>query len=336
MLRRKRGADYDLSDSDDDDEARRRMKQKEFAKMRKALLADERIGKIAENPKRQAFLRSIEDRNSDDEMDFDEPLTQMEDETQASGPQDQQSVEGAEQSTLESVADSTRGSLKRKASDEESAPVSRLPPHLRRTTMEKRPASLAEIRDSLSFLIEEPNSLASHAGADESDDELDIDNASSATTEAPASRDANKENRQPFQARRSSASMAVIDRISLKRNSSLGTTTSTTTSTTRLAFASDTISSAPLFRVPALLRRATTNSGLSASISHTERLAGGAEAKTLKRTASKSSGVNYFARESERQKQLLVGEQRREQRIVKGATRRRNVVGDLLGRGSFD
>jgi len=49
-LRRKRGADQgDLWDSDDEDEAavrRRAAKQKEFAKMRKALLADEKIGKI--------------------------------------------------------------------------------------------------------------------------------------------------------------------------------------------------------------------------------------------------------------------------------------------------
>ena len=46
-LRRKRGADYDLSDSDDDGEARRAMKRREFARMRKALLeGNEDIGKI--------------------------------------------------------------------------------------------------------------------------------------------------------------------------------------------------------------------------------------------------------------------------------------------------
>lgn len=48
-LRRKRGAGVDLLDSDDEDEAiarRRAAKQREFAKMRKALLADEKIGKI--------------------------------------------------------------------------------------------------------------------------------------------------------------------------------------------------------------------------------------------------------------------------------------------------
>jgi mediator of replication checkpoint protein 1 len=51
-LRRKRGADYELSDSDDDDggAARRRMKRREFAKMRKALLEDEAVGKIGTSP----------------------------------------------------------------------------------------------------------------------------------------------------------------------------------------------------------------------------------------------------------------------------------------------
>jgi mediator of replication checkpoint protein 1 len=47
MLRRKRGADLDdLSDSDDEAAERRRRKQLEFARMRKALLEDEHIGKI--------------------------------------------------------------------------------------------------------------------------------------------------------------------------------------------------------------------------------------------------------------------------------------------------
>ncbi len=47
MLRRKRGAgDYDLSDSDDGGEAKRRMKRRQFAKMQKALFADERVSNI--------------------------------------------------------------------------------------------------------------------------------------------------------------------------------------------------------------------------------------------------------------------------------------------------
>jgi hypothetical protein len=49
-LRRKRGADFELSDSDDDAAERRRRKQLEFARMRKALMADEKIGKIGNTP----------------------------------------------------------------------------------------------------------------------------------------------------------------------------------------------------------------------------------------------------------------------------------------------
>lgn len=46
-LRKKRGAaDLDLSDSDYDEEARRRAKRNREAKLRRALLADERIEKI--------------------------------------------------------------------------------------------------------------------------------------------------------------------------------------------------------------------------------------------------------------------------------------------------
>jgi mediator of replication checkpoint protein 1 len=51
MLRRKRGGDMlDLDDSDDDLAERRRRKQEEFARMRNALLADEKVGKIGRLP----------------------------------------------------------------------------------------------------------------------------------------------------------------------------------------------------------------------------------------------------------------------------------------------
>lgn len=47
-LRRKRAAEFDLSDSDDEVEARKRRKRNEFARMKKALLQDENIGKIGQ------------------------------------------------------------------------------------------------------------------------------------------------------------------------------------------------------------------------------------------------------------------------------------------------
>ncbi len=45
-FRRKRGADFDLSDSDDGEEARRIMKRRKEMRLRRALLADEKLEKI--------------------------------------------------------------------------------------------------------------------------------------------------------------------------------------------------------------------------------------------------------------------------------------------------
>src|SRR4051794_41591210 len=115
MLRRRRGADYDLSDSDDGGEARRRMKRKEFAKMRKALLSDERIGKIAENPKRQAFLRAIEDRGSEDEMDFLDDFAEQEETTDSQFQS--QAAEDSQQRVPDSQPETVMGPPKRKRSD---------------------------------------------------------------------------------------------------------------------------------------------------------------------------------------------------------------------------
>ncbi|KAG4440535.1 hypothetical protein IFR05_004005 [Cadophora sp. M221] len=330
MLRRKRGADYDLSDSDDGGEARQRRKRKEFAKMRKALLADERIGKIAENPKRQAFLRAIEDRGSEDEMDFLEDFAEQ-DEGTDSQSQSQSQGEGAPQVVPDSQPTSM-GPPKRKHSDDSADSQNRAPPHLRRTKPGKKPSNLSEIRESLSSLIEEPNAvLAPEDSGSESEDELEIEGGE----DLGPSKEKNKENRDPFALRRTKVS--VVDRISLKRASS-----SSISNSTKLAF---TVSSSTAgFKVPPLLRRATTNNSLASStsssvsggMSGTERMAGGAGNEGVKRGGGKNSGVNYFARESERRAAVAKTEKRREMKMVKGAQNRRKVVGGLFGGGKFE
>jgi hypothetical protein len=127
MLRRKRGADYDLSDSDDGGEARRRMKRRQFAKMQKALFSDERVKKMAENPGNQAFLRTMEDRGSDDEMDFldivDAPASQG-DESQS---QSEQPEQPEQQQQRQVVPDSQPRKPLGSAGD------NRAPAHMRRT-----------------------------------------------------------------------------------------------------------------------------------------------------------------------------------------------------------
>lgn len=331
MLRRKRGADYDLSDSDDGGEARRRMRRAQEAKLRKALLEDERIGKIAENPKKMAFLRAIEDRGEDDEMDFLDDLEDDE-ETMDSQSQSQSQADSCQKEVLQ-VSDSqpstVMGPPKRKLS-QDSEIEKRLPPHLRRTKPAKRPSNLSEIRESLSSLIEEPNTMVISHESSGSDSEEEDDN--SGADERRKQKD--KENRDPFASRRKD-NIAVVDRISLKRASS-----STVSTTTRLAFAAP--PSTPGFKVPALLRRTTTNSSISSGsstsgVSGTERMAGGLgdEAKFAKK-AGKNSGVNYFARENERKMKVEESEKRRKEKRWKGAEGRRKVVGGLFGMGKFE
>ncbi|KAI1762867.1 MRC1-like domain-containing protein [Hypoxylon sp. FL1150] len=342
MLRkRRRGGgnnDFDLSDSDDGGEARRRMKRRQFAKMQKALFADERIGKIAENPRNAAFLKSIEDRNSDDEWDIGEEMAN------AAAQDDESQSQGQEQTAVPSTAEEqaipnsqpTSGERKR-AHAEEHAP--RPPPNARRTKNGVRPSSLTDVRKELSNLLEDPNGSAAsivpatEIGSDDSEDE----EASPATTSSSAS--SNKENRRP------SADVAVVDRIKLKRESS----SSLSTSNGRLAFAASSSSAgAGGFKVPALLRRATTNSlmsnssstststGTSAASTPTTTKTGGEESRVLKKTAGKRSGINYFARENERRAAVADKEKRREARKWKGAEGRSKVVGGLFGGGKFE
>jgi mediator of replication checkpoint protein 1 len=329
MLRRKRGADYDLSDSDDGGEARRRMRRTQEAKLRKALLEDERIGKIAENPKKMAFLRAIEDRGEDDEMDF---LDDRDDADETVDSQSQLQVDASQKEVLlvsDSQPNPAMGPPKRKLS-QDSEIEKRLPPHLRRSKPAKRPSNLSEIRESLSSLIEEPNTIVMSHESSGSDSEQENDDSGSDTRRIRK----DKENRDPFASRRKD-SIPVVDRISLKRASSNSVST-----TTRLAFAAP--SSTPGFKVPALLRRTTTNSSISSgsstsSVSGTERMAGGFgdEAKFAKK-AGKHSGVNYFARENERKMKVEESEKRRKEKWWKGAEGRRKVVGDLFGMGKFE
>ncbi|KAM0200283.1 hypothetical protein ACHAPA_003380 [Fusarium lateritium] len=310
MLRRKRGEGYDLDDSDDDGEARRRMKRRNFAKMHKALFADERVKKMAEKPGNAAFLKTIEDRGSDDEMDF---LDAPEETNEPS--QSQSQSQGEETSNTQTVPDSQPQKVLGPADNRPAA-------HLRRTKDGKKPSNIGEVRETLSDLLEEPHGSvipATEAGSDSEDE-----------GGAPSQTRSDKEN-DGSNARR--GRVAIVDRISLKRNSS------SNVSASRLAFATASSSS---FKVPALLRRATTNSLVSGTASTTTSSApstqasGFGEEAKIKKGASKKSGVHAFARDSERRAKLEQNERKREERKVKGAERRIGVVGGLLGKGSFD
>ncbi|KAL8327349.1 hypothetical protein RB597_003597 [Gaeumannomyces tritici] len=330
MLRRKRGNDYDLSDDDDGGEARRRMKRRQFAKMQKALFADERVSKVAENPRTSAFMRTIEDRGSDDE-DMDDLLV-----IQPAKP------ESSEEDSQETADDSIPDSQPKQ--QQAMAPPPRLPGPQRRTVDSKKPSNLGEIRESLSNLLEDQRSMSMISATDVGSD-------SEGEDRVPES--SNKENQNP----RRRATVAVVDRISLKRSGSSTSDASApgglrrTGSGSRAAFVM-TGGGSGSFKVPALLRRATSNSVASVSSSTASSTgvtsgpaaaaagggggAGFGEDAKIKKNASKRSGINYFARETERLAVLAEKEKRREARKWKGAEGRSKVVGGLFSAGKFE
>lgn len=324
MLRRKRGADFDLSDSDDDGEARRRRKRREFAKMRKALLENENVGKIAEDPKKQAFLRSIEDRDEEDFNFLDQPAEdsfRVEMDTQEDGESQSQLM--TQQPSQPELSEAHTTTQKRPL--QESKPDTgnmRPPAPQRRTQAPKKPASLAEIRESVSFLIEEPGAFNT------------ADPSSSASEDESTNNIENHSN-----PRRISAN-PIIDRLVLKRAESASTSAST-----RLAFhnAAAAQSAVGNFKVPSLLRRATTSQLAAADNNHgittaaTERAAGGGEkGDFIRKGGSKKCSVNYFSRESEKRAVVEGVERRMRLDIEKQARSRRAGLGKLVHSGSFD
>lgn len=313
------GADYDLSDSDDGSEAKRRAKRKQFERMQKALFADERVSKVAENPRNMAFLKSLEDMDgSDDEMDFladmDHPLVDAQESSQSQGDRERDSsiVPDSQPVTTAAV-------------------MPQNPRRANRNHMVK-PRNMTAIRESLSDLLEDSQGFSAtarldtrHGGeacmsqlADESDeDELSV-------YRAPSS---DKEN---HIADNGKQKKGIVDRVALSRQNSSSSSTSSvlegveTGTGGRMAFVAP--SSSSTARVPALLRRATTNSSLLStntgsdtavtgsgiSSSKSKELPSAAAAiattsggfgedvKLKKRNTSKTSGVSYLARENER------------------------------------
>ena len=188
---------------------------------------------------------------------------------------------------------------------------------------------MSEIRESVSFLLEDHNASIIPATEAGSDDEMD-------ENQRPSTSHSNKENTTPgTNPRRTAAKPVVIDRMSLKRQSS-----SNLSATSKLAFAMAAGAGSTGFKVPALLRRATTNSLASATSSSstgTSTSAGrfGDEGK-IKRTAGKRSGVSALARETERRAAMQENEKRREAKKWKGDEKRGRAVGGLFGSGKFE
>ena len=315
--------------------------------MRKALLTDEKLGKIAEDPKKMAFLRAVEDREDEEDLGIgwdvlDKPEEKHEEES---------TQEVADSQTQPANTENTK--TKRKRPLQESLPdAANRPPPAARRTKTKKPATLAEIRESVSFLIETPESTSFQSHASSSSD---IDSDSENPTSPPAIQPPHRNNEEeqdnsnstkdlmpppplprPHQNPRRTPAAPIIDRLSLKRAS-----TTDTHSTTRLAFAAPMTSQHTTFHVPSLLRRASTSNLAPVDKSHgittfaaTEQAAGGGDAMGkgayVKRGGRKGSSILGQAREVERRAVVEGVERRRVEERERVAGLRRE---GFLGRG---
>lgn len=338
-LRRRMGAedDFDLDDSDDERMARRRAKQREFARMRKALLADEKVGELAENPKKAAFFRAIEDRDVEDDFDLDFL-------DEESGPHSQQDS-SSQDVGMEAQSEDGRNNKRKRPFEPSAADIANHPPpHLRRTKasgLSKRPTTLAEIRETLSFLTEQPeyDSFNEDAAMDVDENPAD-DNAE----DTDASREGQFVRRLsddgfaiPIHPRRTRG--PVVDRLALLRQASSNSASAASAPTAaRPAFhsGSDVDFANVGFRPPPLIRRATassTSSSGSSVTSTTSRVQKAAAGPTV----AKKGAVNYYtaARERERERELKA-KQRSGPSSISALLSKRSGLGAIGGKGQWD
>jgi len=335
-LRRQRGGAFDL-DSDEDEQINesRRRKQREEARKRRLLLDDEKLGKFDGNQKKEAFLRAIEDRDEFDEMDL---LDGKEVDTEevipdSQDPASQQATQTGEAQPLTTISGNA---LKRKQDEQSQGvdrPAKRLPGPLRRTLHSafQKPASLDEVRESLSFLIDEPNAREERAALSEDeydgvddqdmeDIERDMEQAQRETSAAPE--------RAPYSARRTAAKPEIVDRLLLRNSSS---NTNDSAAANNLAFQSGSMRSFGSFKAPSLLRRATTNqTTTSASAAMPPPALKRDGSSNIRMGGSKKSSINYASREAERRVIVEKAEGARLDNVKRIASMRRSG-----GLGSF-
>ena len=319
--------------------------------MRRELLvnSDERIGKIAQDPKKNAFLHAIEDRDDEEEVDLDLEYHESNEESQSQS----QTVEAVQQDPspelqVVSQKDKQSRELVNKQPLEPTGPdtlnrASTGTNSRRKGMPGRRPQTLAEIRDSVSFLIEDPVDARAPVSDSESDteaqenldqkdadafaDELDgvdvdddddMDDFIVQDEEPTVEKSIFKKpgmpaSRAPFTERRTKPRGPVVDRLSLMRQSS--SSTSASSGSGKMAFFTSSAGSGSSFKVPSLLRRATTNSSLNSDTSisatgvttKTERGAAGSEKEMIRKgTGGQKSSVGYYqnSRVQQREEQM--------------------------------
>ncbi|SMQ45253.1 unnamed protein product [Zymoseptoria tritici ST99CH_3D7] len=341
-LRRKQANMFDLDEDEDDLAVRRRqMRQREEARKRKLLLQDDNIAGLAEGKHskgKDAFLKAIAD---DDERDDD--LLDLSDVDEADVPPESQPSQQQETSTP--VLREVSGN-KRQLDD---AAAERPPAKARRTQASafRAPTSLLEVQESVSFLLEESHSLpAGPTVLDISSDSENEDLQSDATEDEEDDLETERQRqndggfapdqikmpppRLPASQRRTAPQPAVVDRLSLKRVAS-----ATESAHARTAWA------APAggigFKVPSLLRRATTSAASGANERGVTTSNGlSRENSGMKMGGTKKSSLAYQARAEERKSIVEASAKRRAENTARIAKLRRNASSgfgqDMAGR----
>lgn len=318
-LRKRAGRDrLDLSDSEDEAETRARRKRAEFARMQKALMSDENIGKIAENPKQQAFFKTLADFADDADYDFlemPEPKSIYAEESQS---QSQEQTEQDSEAVVvpDSQEDAMGGMpppnpLKRK-SPEHTQKENRPPPNLRRSdnSLPRRPITLADVQHSVSELLEDSRVVVPDSQyLSDSDSELEI-------THQPAVR------------------KPVVDRLSLSRQATLEETNADSSAAGQAFYAPSRVGAG--FRIPSLIRQATSNLSSMSEGGSSVRTTSQSSEGSVRRGGTGRSNIHAQAREAERRAVLEKKEKRRKEVLrkkVDGARQmgRRSVLGDLGG-----
>ncbi|KKF96104.1 Mediator of replication checkpoint protein 1 [Ceratocystis platani] len=308
-LRRKRGTNYDLSDSESDGERRRRMKRRQFDKMQRELLANERLRKTAEAPGNEAYMRAIVDEYAPDENSIIE--------------MDMPDLGPAENDVSQEAPTPGPGTL---------------PLRKAKSRKQRKPQTLQDVRSQLTELLDDPyeraavlrDKLSDDVADNGDDDAIEVAGTPSSSIDTSAIAGAPPLRR---------AGSQVIDRLSLKRSASTHSTGSATSANGRMAF---TAPGASQSRTRSLLRGATSSlisSGMAnAAAGPSGGTTGGGvgDAPPMRKGAVKGSGLSGFSRENERRAALAETEKKREAKKLKGAEKRAQAIGGLFGAGSWE
>jgi mediator of replication checkpoint protein 1 len=348
-LRRRQRDAWDFDEEEDDYLARRRqMRLREETRKRKLLLQDENVKDWAEKGKhskgKDAFLKAIAD---DDELEAEDAVDLDEDEHDTADQSTQQTQPEVDGIPLQEISGN-----KRPAEEDEVATQERPPAKQRRTKEAdvafSRPTSIGQVRESLSFLLDEPGQMTVGPLALDEDSDLEIegepveeDSFHHGSDDEIAAEESRQNDggfapnpksvedkalmpppaRLPAPQRRTAAKAAVVDRLSLKRGSS-----SSTSADSRSAWSTGGSSSS--VKAPSLLRRATTNVSTGANDRGVTTGSGGNDRGVTvgggaRVGSNKKSSLAYQARAEERRTIVEASARRRAENTAKIAELRR-------------